>query len=1107
MIIPAKFQWSKENDPDNSLRINNITRKYNSCLKKFANSYNNNKSISNKDKLDYCFQNKILEWFFNLSFIERVKVSTINNKWVFQTLHQLYIEQKNKKDLRFIPRINEKNIPLMQNFKMRDFFFDNPSHFLNYFAFCSEKYELINGYDEKIENEFLNEILFLYPDLTKISKITKNGNKDDLIYLLKYYYPIITLSETILNNQDKFKKYFKTLSNNNYFIKPPEIINTNKQTEINNDNKNDNNNITNSFNSLNPLNNIIKNYNNNNNINENIFSENNYNNNTNNNYSNKAQNIIDLPNWAKQPLKSKLCFSINELFLAFFEQNIIVYYILYLYDNEYYKSLINDNINKNLEEYLSLKNELKDFLSINKENLLNLLNIDKITEEIYYNPNIDKFVEFKKYKNTIIKQTKFWQENKTYEEEYKLIKNYFNGYNNDNKSMNRLINDISLFNMEQIYSFEDFFLNTILFNLNKKYENNKDEDLINDLTNNSQKETKKRKKKNKKKKKKQDKENEITNNTNDTNNTNNTNNINNKNNINNNENNINNINNINNDNKNADNNNNINKNKIIAIKKYISIEEDEDLRKIKKGYTKLDSNDSNNLGESSGSENNCDSKPLLETQDYKQIMKDKENQYNSNSINILDDEKKNENINKNNSIEENNDQNKNKNENNENNENNSHENKNEIIDIDNKNNQEKKLNNNNNTNKKKKGNNFFLYPTVKKTQNEKINKPPFIMKLNEDILTYNKYLLTILDSLSPIKEHIIETIKSQIKTCFINENFFYQIEVYGSFKSHLDIVCSDIDMVFIPQKTKNLNVCDLILNLSNYLSSLNKYNKVTPIYTASIPLIKLMIKYDNYLEDNKSLLENYSKLLNSSVYKNYPYDIENELSFVNIDISFPINYNNKKNKNAPFHQIEFIKNSLSTHLEANIVIRILKRALKLTDMNNSYKGGLSSYTIFLLVISYMKHINKNNNMNNKHKSNSYGHAFHDVVKYFSKFDFYGNIIDIGNKNGEIFNKRNKKYISPEYENIPIIIDPVTGLNAGKSTFRINDVQNVFITLNEEIEELRNNYDKNGNKLNKNKDNKDNDKEKNESNKENNYIDNLIIALLKNVEKKYLINKK
>jgi DNA polymerase sigma len=348
-----------------------------------------------------------------------------------------------------------------------------------------------------------------------------------------------------------------------------------------------------------------------------------------------------------------------------------------------------------------------------------------------------------------------------------------------------------------------------------------------------------------------------------------------------------------------------------------------------------------------------------------------------------------------------------------------------------------------------------------------------------------------LDSLSPIKEHIIETIKSQIKECFLNDNLSYQLDIYGSFKSHLDIVCSDIDMVFIPQKAKNIDICDLILQLSNHFSSLNKYYKVTPIYTASIPLIKLMIKYDIYLEENKSLLDNYSKLINSSIYKNYPYNNEKEISYVNIDISFPVNNNNKKSKNAPFHQIEFIKNSLSTYLEASIVIRILKRALKLTDMNNSYKGGLSSYTIFLLVASYMKHINKNN-INNKHKSNSYGHAFHDVVKYFSKFDFYLNIIDIDNKEGNIYMKRNKKYSSADYENIPIILDPVTGLNAGKSTFRINEVQNVFIALNEELEQLRNLYDK-SNKA----------KENNNKDKENIDEENLIITLLKNVEKKYL----
>ena len=73
------------------------------------------------------------------------------------------------------------------------------------------------------------------------------------------------------------------------------------------------------------------------------------------------------------------------------------------------------------------------------------------------------------------------------------------------------------------------------------------------------------------------------------------------------------------------------------------------------------------------------------------------------------------------------------------NEDKSPDNKNEINEIDNTINQEKKISNN--TIKKKKGNNFCLYPTVKKVQNEKINKPPFIMELNEDILAYNKIFI------------------------------------------------------------------------------------------------------------------------------------------------------------------------------------------------------------------------------------------------------------------------------------------------------------------------------------------------------------------------------
>ena len=106
---------------------------------------------------------------------------------------------------------------------------------------------------------------------------------------------------------------------------------------------------------------------------------------------------------------------------------------------------------------MCLKNKLKNFLSINKENLLSILNIDLITKEIYYNPNIEKFVALKKYQNNLLSITKFRKGRITFEEVYNSIKGFFNGYNNDNESMIRLLNDISMFNIEQIYSFKDFF--------------------------------------------------------------------------------------------------------------------------------------------------------------------------------------------------------------------------------------------------------------------------------------------------------------------------------------------------------------------------------------------------------------------------------------------------------------------------------------------------------------------------------------------------------------------------------------------------------------------------------------------------------------------------
>ena len=354
MIVPAKYQSSSNNDPDNSSRINNITKKYNSCLKKFALS-NKTNSKESKENQAPIFKSQVLEWFFKLSYIDRIKVSTINNKWVFQTLHQLYTEQKKKENLKFIPRKIE-NSKFLKTLAGKNIFNNNPSHFINYFALSSQDHQLIKDYNEQLEKEFLNEIIFFYPDIAKNSKIKMN-EKETLDSLSKYYYPYFTLSDSLINNRDKFIKYFKALSSNEYFVLPPEIITINKQNEQNNDKNNENNNLMDSFN-FNKTNSLSK-----------IMSDFTENNSNNNSYNNRIQNSIDLPKWAKQPPNSNLCFSANEILLAFIEQNIVVHYILFFYDNQFYNSLLNDYVNKIIEEFVSLKSELKDFLSINKENL------------------------------------------------------------------------------------------------------------------------------------------------------------------------------------------------------------------------------------------------------------------------------------------------------------------------------------------------------------------------------------------------------------------------------------------------------------------------------------------------------------------------------------------------------------------------------------------------------------------------------------------------------------------------------------------------------------------------------------------------------------------
>ena len=357
---------------------------------------------------------------------------------------------------------------------------------------------------------------------------------------------------------------------------------------------------------------------------------------------------------------------------------------------------------------------------------------------------------------------------------------------------------------------------------------------------------------------------------------------------------------------------------------------------------------------------------------------------------------------------------------------------------------------------KKKEKQFFLFSTTKNKSNQNNQiKIPFIQQLDIDLLSDINKTQNILSTYEPLKEYIINKIKYQINDALKNENYKYTLDLYGSYKSYLNIESSDIDLYFL---TSYQSTNEIIQKLFQYFSNLNIYEKVNPIPTANVPILKLSINYEIFIQEKEDLKKIIEKFKKSNEYISYQYNYS-ELNLLKIDISFPVMTKKQNKKQIPNKQIEFIKYYLNEYIEIKSIIRIIKRILTELNMNNPYKGGLSSYPLFLLCIAFMKNFNSNIE---KYKSNRYGHIFHDLIKFYSSFNFLGSIIDLDSN--KIYKKRDKRNIN---ETNPIIYDPITQLNSGKSCFRITEIKNIFEVIYSVMENIRNDYEKNNYKTNEN----------------------------------------
>ena len=193
----------------------------------------------------------------------------------------------------------------------------------------------------------------------------------------------------------------------------------------------------------------------------------------------------------------------------------------------------------------------------------------------------------------------------------------------------------------------------------------------------------------------------------------------------------------------------------------------------------------------------------------------------------------------------------------------------------------------------------------------KIDDLGIMQSLHVDLLDFLDYNREQIKNNRIVIEKVVEKIKSLVSSFFVD----LEVNIFGSYSTNLCLAWSDIDLVItsvndlIPDITMLRKLCGLIQMQTWKKSCLF-------IEHTSVPLIKIVAN-ENYL--------------------NYQVDISIQDS-----------------KHLGLKCVELVKLFLKEYEVLEPMIISLKNLLKCAGLNDPYKGGLSSYGLILLIVSFIQ---------------------------------------------------------------------------------------------------------------------------------------------------------
>ena len=232
----------------------------------------------------------------------------------------------------------------------------------------------------------------------------------------------------------------------------------------------------------------------------------------------------------------------------------------------------------------------------------------------------------------------------------------------------------------------------------------------------------------------------------------------------------------------------------------------------------------------------------------------------------------------------------------------------------------------------------------KKYINFKYDETYIISSLSKDLNDYQKFVNERISHNENVYQHLINNLQEAV-----NESLQeYEVCLYGSHATNLCLPWSDLDVVLVPKvnNTTNTNKYNHAVCLSQLHEHLKKQRWIKEskfIRSATIPIIKL------------TTIDEYN--------------------------SMPIDISIQDERHFGLKCVDLVKKYITQYECLKPLVLALKNVLKQANLNDPYKGGISSYGLILMIVFFLQKQQKLNKDISISNSNL-GRLFYEFIQFY-----------------------------------------------------------------------------------------------------------------------------